>query len=61
MSKKIRMKVGVRSTHQVNALDHLRWGQSRNGNSVVSERHLPAFTPVDVFMHTMSRKWGHNG
>lgn len=62
MSKKNRkMKVGVRSTHQTNRIDQIRFGGSGYGCKPGDFRLVPESMPLDTFMREMVRKWGHNG
>lgn len=62
MSKKVmKMRVGVRSTHQSNRIDQLRFGGNGYGCKSGDFRLVPENMPVDVFMRDMARKWGRNG
>jgi len=59
MTKNFRIKVGVRSTHQVQPLDHMRWGLCRKGSRLVKDEHQ-AVTPMDVFLRQLVRGRGRN-
>jgi hypothetical protein len=59
MSKKSRrMKVGVRSTHQTNRIDALRYGYNGYGPSKQDAPYMSDHLPVDVFMREMSKRFG---
>lgn len=58
MKKRLKIKVGMRGSHQFDRLDTLRYGSNGYGSMREHVWLDPERVPVDVFMRAMSRKWG---
>lgn len=58
MKRTPKFRVGVRSTHQANRIEQLRFGANGYGCKRGDFRVMPVSMPVDVFMREMARKWG---